>query len=124
MGTGAINYNLTMVFAKLALFLLYHRLFASHRWTKIAICLGSIMSCLIYGAFSIAYCVLCIPGPGESWISTNCVQKTTKQNYFQGAFNLASDLYIFVLPLPVLSSLQMPLRRKLGVTATFGTGFM
>ena len=54
----------------------------------------------------------------------NCVRKTTKQNYFQGAFNLASDLYIFVLPLPILSSLQMPFGRKLGVGATFGTGLM
>ena len=112
-----------MNFAKLALFLLYFRLFASHRGTKIAIYLGIVMNCLVYGALAISNCVLCIPPPGESWLSSRC-ERTARMNDFAGAFNLASDLYIFVLPLPVLSSLQMPLARKLWVTATFGTGLM
>ena len=121
MGAGLVNYTLTMNFAKLALFLLYYRLFASDRGTRIAIYLGIIINGLIYVSFSIFYCVRCIPGPG--WLSTKCSQ-TNDQNDFLGAFSLVSDLYIFILPLPVLSSLQMPFRRKLGVAATFGTGLM
>ena len=109
-----------MNFAKLALFLLYYRLFASHHRTKIAIYLGIVMNCLIYGTFAIPYIVLCIAGLNGRW----CTRYTAREGYFQGAFNLASDLYTFALPLPVLSSLQMPLGRKLGVAATFGTGLM
>ena len=123
MGTGSVNYTLTVNFAKLALFLLYYRLFASHRGTKIAIYSGIVINCLIYVSFAISYCVLCIPGRGESWVATKCT-RSNKQNDFLGTFSLASDLYIFVLPLPVLSSLQMPFGRKLGVAATFGTGLM
>ena len=123
MGTREVNYALTLNFAKLALSLLYYRLFASHRGTKIAIYLGTVINCLFYVSIAIACCVMCIPGPGESWLSGKCT-RSYLQNYVQGSFNVASDIYIFVLPLPVLSSLQMPFGRKLGVAATFGTGFM
>ena len=109
-----------MNFAKIALFLLYYRLFASHRRTKIAIYLGIVMNCLVYGTFAIPYCVLCIARLNRGW----CGRYAAREGYFQGAFNLASDLYTFLLPLPVLSSLHMPLGRKLGVAATFGTGLM
>lgn len=34
LGSGAILYSLVTFFAKLALFLLYHRLFAANRWGK------------------------------------------------------------------------------------------
>ena len=40
----------------------------------------------------------------------------------QGIFGLVTDLYIFILPLPMLWRLQMPLKRKLGITAIFLTG--
>ena len=54
-------YSLTMLFAKLALFLLYYRLFASHYWTKIAIYLGIITNGLWYIAFATIYLFLCVP---------------------------------------------------------------
>lgn len=123
MGTGAFNYTLTLYFAKLALFLLYYRLFASHHGSRIAIYLGIVVNGLFSVSIAISYCVICIPGPGESWISKKCT-RSYMQDDVQGAFNVASDLYIFVLPLPVLSSLQMPFGRKLGVAATFSTGLI
>ena len=54
-----------MVFAKLALFLLYYRLFASHRRTKIAIYFGVVMDCLTYGTFALSYVVSCVSGLDE-----------------------------------------------------------
>ena len=38
-------------------------------------------------------------------------------NVFVGCFDVLSDVYMFLLPLPVLWNLQMPYRRKVG---TFG----
>ena len=116
-----------MLFAKLALFLLYYRLFASGYWTKIAIYLGIIAVCLFYIACSIAFLILCLPRPGESWISPRFGARTAliiKVSFAQGWFNLLSDLYILLLPLPVLWKLHMPLRKKLGVAAVFLTGLM
>ena len=42
----------------------------------------------------------------------------------QGIYGLISDLYIFILPLPVLWGLQMSLRKKIAITAIFLAGLM
>lgn len=120
-------YSLTVNFAKLALFLLYFRIFATNRRNKIAIHLGILANCCFYIGSSIILLVLCVPRSDESWLSpvyaARCRQ-TTKMGIIQGVFGLLSDLYIFILPLPILWRLQMPLRRKLGITAIFLTGLM
>ena len=123
MGTGWTVYPLTILFAKLALFLLYYRLFASHRGTRIAINLGIAVNGLFYVATVVYFLSLCIPKPGGSWSLTKC-GRTVKMPNIQCAFGLASDLYIFILPLPVLLKMQMPLKKKIGVVATFSTGLM
>lgn len=38
--------------------------------------------------------------------------------------NAITDLYILLLPLPILWRLQLPLRKKIGVTAIFTSGGM
>lgn len=37
-------------------------------------------------------------------------------------FNIASDVVLFVLPLPMISGLQMPRKQKLGLVFIFGIG--
>jgi hypothetical protein len=39
-----------------------------------------------------------------------------------GTINLLIDVCIIVLPMPVLWSLQLPTRKKIGLTAIFGIG--
>lgn len=126
-GSGAILYSLTMFFAKLALFLLYYRIFARNRWTRIAIYLGITINGGFYLASIVAILVLCVPRRGESWTSITYATRCTRAEVMgdvQGIFGLVSDLYIFILPLPVLYNLQMSLRKKLGITAVFLTGLM
>ena len=41
-----------------------------------------------------------------------------------GVVSLVSDLYLVILPLPAVWQLQLPLRRKLAVSAMFFTGSM
>ena len=116
-----------MLFAKLALFLLYYRLFASDYRTKIAIYLGIIAVCLFYIASSIAFLILCLPRPDGSWLSPRRIARCTRSlevSIAHGWFGLLSDLYIYFLPLPVLWGLHMPLRKRLGVAAVFLTGLM
>ena len=116
-----------MFFAKLSLFLLYHRLFAVNRWTRIAIYFGVILNGLFYLASCIALIILCIPRRSESWTSPTYAARcyhAEAMGDVQGIFGLLSDIYIFILPLPVLFKLQMSLRKKLGITAVFLTGLM
>ena len=120
-------YGPTICFAKLALFLLYLRIFSCKRSTKIAIYLGILVNSLFYAATTMVFGVQCVRRPAETWlgatISPRC-GSTLSMNYIQGGFGVASDLYIFILPLPVLWGLQMPLQRKLAVCAIFLTGLM
>ena len=126
-GSGVILYSLVMFFAKLALFLFYHRIFALSRRTRIAIYLGITLNGLFYLASCIGIIVLCVPRRSESWTSmtfaTRC-HHSVAMGDIQGIFGLVSDLYIFILPLPVLFRLQMSLKKKLGITAVFLTGLM
>lgn len=120
-------YSLAVNFAKLALFLLYYRIFALNSRTKFAIYLGIVVNCLFYIASAIAHLVLCIPRPSDGWTSPRYAARCNKSRVLDiivGIFGLISDLYIFILPLPVLWRLQMPLKRKLGVMAIFLTGLM
>lgn len=127
MGAGIVVYSIAIFFAKLALFLLYLRIFALNRWTKIAIYIGISVSCLFYTSAIIADLILCIPRRGETWASppfeVQCYP-ILSMTWAQGIYGLVSDLYIFILPLPVLWGLQMALRKKLAVTAIFFAGLM
>lgn len=127
LGSGTILYSLTMLFVKMALFLLYYRVFAVQRRTKVAIYLGMIIICLFYLQSVIYTMVLCIPRRKESWVSPHFISRCYQSEVMadvQGAFGLVSDLYIYILPLPILLRLQMSVKKKLGVTAIFLTGLM
>lgn len=116
-----------MLFAKAALFLLYYRVFSLNCGTKIAIYIGISITFLFYLATGVAILVLCIPMRNEGWTSTPYVERCYRAEVMgdiQGVFGLVSDLYIFVLPLPVLYRLQMSFQKKIGLTAVFFTGLM
>ena len=120
-------YNPAIFFAKLALFILYFRIFSTDRKTRIGIYLGIIIGCLFYTSADIVFLITCVPRRGVRWLSPEFAAQctpATNMNYVQGIFGVVSDLYIFILPLPVLWTLQMPLKRKLGITAIFVTGLM
>ena len=124
---GTPIYCITMLFAKVALFLLYYRVFSLHHWTKIAIYIGIGVTFLFYFATGVANLVLCIPRRNESWTSTPYVERCYRAEVMgdvQGVFGLVSDLYIFVLPLPALYRLHMSFKKKMGITAVFLTGLM
>ena len=116
-----------MLFAKAALFLLYYQVFSLDRWTKIAIYIGISITFLFYLANGVANLVLCTPKRNESWTSTPYVERCRRAEVMgdiQGVFGLVSDLYIFVLPFPVLYRLHMSFKKKIGITAVFLTGLM
>ncbi len=115
---GAIVYLVTMCFAKLAIFMLYFRLYSTHRRTRIAIYIGIIVICISYTAQILTYIILC--GAGHA---ARC-SDTIKMDYAGGVFATASDIYLFTLPLPVLWGLQMSRRRKIELMAVFFAGFM
>ncbi|MCJ1433381.1 hypothetical protein MMC27_002741 [Xylographa pallens] len=75
----------------------------------------------------IVYIELCAPHGGQSqldYLSAISAPKCEDQrlSVAMGAFNILSDFYILCIPFPAVWSLQMPRRRKVGVSAIFLTG--
>ena len=54
--------------------------------------------------------------------SAQCAIKTQSVYVIYGVLSLVSDLYLVILPLPAVWGLQLPLGRKLAVSAMFLTG--
>jgi len=40
----------------------------------------------------------------------------------QGVVNVVSDFYLLVVPLPAVWGLKLPLKKRFGILAIFGTG--
>ncbi|KAL8832082.1 MAG: hypothetical protein Q9170_005019 [Blastenia crenularia] len=110
---------------KLSLFLLYLRLFGTLTWMKRLVWLGIIFTGLFYLAISIAKLGMCAPRRHESYImsfSTERCARTKQLGVVNGVFNIISDAYLFVLPIPAVLKLHTDHRRKCGLLAVFMTG--
>jgi hypothetical protein len=113
-------YGLVIFFAKASLFLIFLRLFSPDRSTRNLIYFGLIVTFLVYLGTIIANGALCIPRHGESWFEAATTQRCSKglyAAYIHGIFNVVSDLYILIIPVPVVLKLHLPLRKKIGVCA-------
>lgn len=111
--------------AKLSLLSLYLQVFRPNLRLRYAIYFGMVFVTLFYTGIFIAFCVLAIPRPGESLIGTilsNDVASLIPISVALGGVNVASDFYIFLLPIPGVVQLQMPTKKKIGVCAIFATG--
>lgn len=53
-----------------------------------------------------------------------CVSALTDATIARGSISLALDIIMFILPLPVIAQLNMPLRRKIGLGFVFATGLV
>ena len=115
-------------FVKFLLFVLYVQVFRPLRWLRYLAYAGAVITGLFYLATMVALLVLCAPTEGHSQLaywsaldSPRCLQTRSLVTVL-GVVSIVSDLYLIILPLPAVWSLQLPLRRKLAVSAMFFTG--
>jgi hypothetical protein len=67
-----------------------------------------------------------MPHHGKPWdlnVIANCDHLATP-GLVQGAINIAADVFIFILPLPVIFKLQISTSKKIALSAVFATGFL
>ncbi len=108
---------------KLQILLQYHRVFAVKMrkvtlWVTVIVCLwslGSLLACIF----------ICNPISGfwDPSVEARCIPKLLLW-YFNAAGNIATDLAIFALPLPVLWRLNLPLHERLSLIAVFCLGLL
>lgn len=100
------------MFTKLTLLLLYYRLFSVDKIMRYLILAGMACCIIAYTALMFLFTFL---APTVHYLYVNDAL---------GVFNLVSDIYIISLPVAVVSKLQLPTRRKLGIIMIFMTGIL
>lgn len=125
---AATCYTITLALVKAAILLQWIRIFAPRAtrgaffWTCHAILWTNL---LFYLSTTVAGNLICVPFQ-RIWDKTVpgvCYNGRTL-NMTIGAFNLASDICILLLPQRVIWRLNMSFRKKLGIALTFAVGLL
>ncbi|RWA11964.1 hypothetical protein EKO27_g3138 [Xylaria grammica] len=116
-------------FAKAAILLLYRRLFAIQKSTHIAINFGILITFLVYFSNIPLASVYLAPRVGKSWDSLLITLQSNTVGFSIGGIVQTSigtliDLYIFILPIPILFHLNMSAKRRMQLAAVFSTALL
>lgn len=113
----------SLLFSKLSIFLLFLRIFVVKVYMRYAIYAGMFWTVITYLPFLITTSYLCAPHVGQKWnleTGQNC-DKGVDWEITSGAMAVLLDIYILVLPMPLLWKMSLPMRRKLGIVLVFTT---
>ncbi|KAH8892365.1 hypothetical protein GQ53DRAFT_719376 [Thozetella sp. PMI_491] len=124
MSANGITYPLTIFFAKLCILLLYVRIFSTISetfkvivWVGIALLASFYLSMICVAIVSLVRCIGL-----QAQGTTFCQAYSGPIVLLNAAFNVATDIWILVLPIPLLSTLHLRARQKVGVVIVFGAG--
>ncbi|KAF2843083.1 hypothetical protein M501DRAFT_1012451 [Patellaria atrata CBS 101060] len=128
--TGCL-YTVSSFFVKMSLFFLYLRIFNPNKITRWLVYGGMVVCAVFYSACLIINCVIYLPGPGQAdsyeiWVqrAVNGSKHGTSLVLAQSIFGFISDTYLLIVPVQLIFKLQLPLSRKIGVSAIFATGLI
>jgi hypothetical protein len=113
-------------FAKASIFLLYLQLFTIEQSIRIAIWVGLAFNFLIYWPGVAVAVYYETPRTGEVWVDILDGRTLIPLPWWQAqsALSIVLDLYIFILPLPVLARLKMPIQKRISVIAVFSLALL
>lgn len=118
-------YLVSLLGYKMSILILYLRLFAVNKmfryctWSIMFLVTGYLSANLLTQIFG------CSPR-SKYWVPEtpgHCINYT-KAGLAYGSFNIASDLLIFILPLPLVWRLELSRREKAGISVIFMSGAM
>jgi hypothetical protein len=94
--------------------------------TANAIYAGLALNAVSYIALTLATFILCTPRMGEAGqLPQKCSPKVRMNiGIASAAVNAVLDLYVLAIAIPSLWTLQLPMKRKLGVIVVLGTGLL
>lgn len=90
------------------------------KWIKIV----AVYVAIGYVAVQITFFTACMPFSGYWAVPVSNPQCTTLQHYayVQATFNLSSDVLIIAVPIPMVMSLTLPPKQKVGLGMLFSMG--
>lgn len=122
-------YTTALPLAKISILAFYLRVFEQQRTFKILVYATAIFVAA-YATSGIAVIIFSCNPIAASWDlalaalpTTTCVNRP--KNYLaQASLNIISDIFIVLLPAPLVWKLQMPLRQRLSLIGVFSLGFV
>ncbi|KAI1468734.1 uncharacterized protein F4812DRAFT_344533 [Daldinia caldariorum] len=115
-------YNTGLMFVKLAFLTQYYRLLATKKMRMILMIAMVLIGCWSMSQIAVGI-FICDPISGFWENSTGSCIGNYPQWYINAAGNIATDIAIFVLPLPVLRHLHLPKAQRLVLIGIFSFGF-
>lgn len=112
--------------AKIPILLLLTRIFGIHRWLRITAILTIVLTGLAILA-GVAYNAnACMPpdtdlGFTPEYLAT-CADANSYTGVALGSVSIATDIIIFILPLPVIAKLKLETGKKIGLLLVFLAG--
>lgn len=119
-------YGPALWFAKTAILALYLRLFSVVNWLRWCCYIGIVFLFATYWSLVPVSIVYNFPHGNERWDLTTTTKSVKSQIAYliAGAISVISDIYILILPFPILYKLQTSLRRKFGLSIVFSTAIV
>ncbi|KAA6414778.1 MAG: hypothetical protein FRX48_01528 [Lasallia pustulata] len=124
----AIFYNPLCLAAKLSLYLLYLRIFNPSVRTTYLVYIGITFTAVFHTASLLNNVISCTPRGGHTFLEAvanpKCTVSAITVGIVRAAINALIDFFMLYIPMPVVWTLQLPMRRKIGVCAIFMTGLL
>lgn len=123
MSSNAIIFPFTVFFVKVSILLIYLRLFKVDKPLRVSIYVGLVLMALFHSVIAgvgIGTIIKCVGIEGSTL--KFCKDASSSIQLVQSAFNVGTDLWIFILPMTLVRKLQLPRACKVGLFFVFGAG--
>ncbi|KAI0424758.1 hypothetical protein F5Y09DRAFT_335520 [Xylaria sp. FL1042] len=120
--------SFVLFFSKASIFLLFHQIFDVMGSMRIKIYCGIVFTAFLYVIINIPLCViLSAPHVGETWnsvITSGRPEKVVIWGIVQSVLAVGLDLFILILPIPVIMKLSLSTPKKIRILAVFTTALV
>ena len=125
MFVGGMLYLVVAAVTRLTLILFFERIFFPNPRLKVFTRIG-IFGCLIFFTAILFRSIFSCSPLQKYWnplLPGHCISQAVA-SYITGVFNIISDLYILILPMPCIWGLQLDTGRKLRIMGIFSVGLL
>ncbi|KAI1175977.1 hypothetical protein F4777DRAFT_548016 [Nemania sp. FL0916] len=126
---NGITYLFAIFFTKISIILLYQLLFGVNRAFRLFTRVTLVIFCLFYppiAGASIAFLARCnvldTVREHDTSLRLFCSTFSYYVLFINASFNVATDFWLLLLPIPIIAKLQVSLKQKLGIGAIFAGG--
>lgn len=116
-----------LFFPKVSIFLLYIQIFRINTFVRRGAKIGIVVAFLAYFPPTLILSYFDAPHAGQTWeylLVSGMPEKGIPGGITIGCLSVLVDIYVFVLPIPPLLKLNMPLSKRIQLMVLFGTALM